>query len=406
MSTRRSRRLPRWASWIFVLSLVGYPLLGLIATVMNWESSIVSIPFRAIMLVASLVVILQAAARSPWWRGNRWLLLFWFAYLVRLLWDLLVVGVPGAAEALGVFLTITLLPSLAAGLAATRGLSGRDTAWRLVVVGGAVCTLAIAIYAFGWGAAQTLSAEVTLGRLAFEAVNPITLGHVATTTLIAVLCLTQRGVPPARLVALIAIGAAAGSCLLLAGSRGPMLALTVCSLVFALATGRWRWIVLMSLLILPEVLNPEGAIWARIATGGEDESSLERLVLQANAIAQFIDNPVLGSAFTELELLTYPHNLFIETAMALGLVGLALLSVLAGRVGRCAWRSVHSGELLFALLLLQYFVAAQFSGAIWGAAPLWICVAVVGRLGFIRSSRTAMRSRPTTQSSNLPVAAQ
>lgn len=393
MAHSHSRRWSVWASWLFVLSLVGYPLLGLIATLANWESTVVSIPFRAFMLLASLGIVAQAASRSPWWRHSRWLLLFWLLYVMRLLWDLLVVGLPGAAEALSVFVTITALPSVAIGLAASPNPNERATAWRLCLLGGAVCALATAMQAFGWGAAQTLSQEATLGRLAFEAVNSITLGHVAASTLLAVLCLARRRLAPAQFAALLSLGLAAGTCLLLAGSRGPLLALAVCGIAFALATGHWRWLLLMALLLAPAVTDPEGAIWARVASGGEDDSSLERLVLQANAVSQFIDHPIVGSAFTELELLTYPHNLFIETAMALGVIGLVVLLAMLSRTLRRAWQSLHGDNPLVALLFLQYLVAAQFSGSIWGAASLWATVALLSQAGAVtRRQRTLART--------------
>lgn len=404
MAPSHPHRWSVWASWLFVLSMVGYPLLGLVATLANWESTVVSIPFRAFMLLASLGIVAQAASRSQWWRHSRWLLLFWLLYLMRLLWDLLVVGVPGAAEALGVFVAVTALPSMAIGMAAGPGPNEGATAWRLCIVGGAVCALATAMQAFGWGAAQTLSEEATLGRLAFEAVNSITLGHVAASTLLAVLCLARGQLTPARFSALLAIGMAAGTCLLLSGSRGPLLALAVCGVAFALATGHWRWLILMALLLVPAVLDSDGAIWTRIVTGGEDDSSLERLVLQANAISQFIDHPIVGSAFTELELLTYPHNLFIETAMALGMVGLATLLILLSRTLRHGWRSLRGANPLIALLFLQYFIAAQFSGSIWGAASLWATVAALSQVGSTARRRQAAMGGQASASANPIVA--
>ena len=87
----------------------------------------------------------------------------------------------------------------------------------------------------------------------------------------------------------------------------------------------------MALLLLPQLLDEDGELWRRFSTIEEDVSALDRLLLQGNAISQYLDRPILGSAFVELRLLTYPHNLFIETAMALGVVGLVVLvAMLAG----------------------------------------------------------------------------
>ena len=93
----------------------------------------------------------------------------------------------------------------------------------LALVGGAVCTLAIIMFAFGIGAERRLDTTSMDGRLTFEALNPITLGHIAASTLIALLCLTRFRLPSQAWMFVFGIGTAAGCALLLAGSRGPII---------------------------------------------------------------------------------------------------------------------------------------------------------------------------------------
>jgi O-antigen ligase len=130
-----------------------------------------------------------------------------------------------------------------------------------------------------------------------------------------------------------------------------------------------------TVLWLPYLLQSDLALFARLLAGGEDESSMERLLLQSNAIGLFMQSPLIGSAFAEFELDTYPHNVFIETAMALGVVGLVALAW-ALKDGIRGLRSApHRQSLLLAMVFVQYLCAFQFSGAIYGSAVFWATLA-------------------------------
>jgi hypothetical protein len=73
----------------------------------------------------------------------------------------------------------------------------------------------------------------------------------------------------------------------------------------------------------------------------------------------------------DTEYFSYPHNLFLEALMAMGVIGtLALLAILLRSALR-ATDLLRQGELFIPLVLLQYFIAAQFSGAIWGWSAMW-----------------------------------
>ena len=382
------------ARWLFVLTLIGYPIAGLIATLMNWDSTLTSIPFRASVVMLALALWWLSPVLARWWRHHRWLMVFLLLYLVRLSWDWVIADVPGAAAASVFFLLTVLLPCAALALAAPV-MRERPTALLLVAMGGTVCAGAVLMDLLGLGMDRSLTEQT--GRLSFEAVNPITLGHVAATTLIAALCLTRHPLGFLRMC-WVSVGAlVAGACLLLAASRGPALALALCTLVFVLAIGRWRWIILMALLLMPVVLNDGGELWLRFADVAEDESTSARLLLHNNAIAQFLDHPLLGRAFIDPSLLEYPHNLFIETAMALGILGLGALMLVLVRAGLRAIKQIRHGNILVPLLFVQYLFAAQLSGAIYGNSGLWVTTVLLVSLALYDAPKHVLapiRSQP------------
>lgn len=392
------RRRPRVAAaWLFVGVVIGYPVAGLLASAMNWDSLMTSIPLR--ILILGLSTWLWLTTRNPGRRrGGLWLALFGAAYLLRLLWDLGVAQVPGAVEALAFFVATVAIP--AAALWRGGSSMSETQAMRLMfVLGSVICILALAMHTLGIGQDRSLT-EVT-GRLSFEALNPITIGHTAASTLIAALCMVRHGLKPGQAPLLIAGGVAAGATLLLAASRGPLLCLAAAGLVYAVATGRWFWLALIALALTPFLFAADSELLLRFSTIEEDESALERLVLQANAIDQFLSSPLLGSAFVERELLTYPHNLFVETAMALGIVGLLLLLSILVKSGRAIGRHIGSGQLLVALLVVQYFVGAQLSGAIYGHGPLAASLALLLAMTHWRATRP-MRRRAHARNRPMP----
>ncbi|MBC7483362.1 MAG: O-antigen ligase family protein [Rhizobacter sp.] len=333
--------------------------------------------------------------RSPplrvWWRQHRWLLAFWALYGARLLWDGLIGGQPGVPEALVFYVLTVLLPCTALGLNAVR-FDERRTVRLLVLLGGVVCIGAIVMNTFGLGQERSLG-DIT-DRLYFEALNPISLGHAAATTLIAAMCATQHRQDKASLLFTLTVAAAAGVCIALSGSRGPTLALGVGALLFVAATGRWGWLALALLVFLPQALNSDAELWQRFLTVTEDNSALERLLLQENAIQQFLSHPLLGSAYVELEFKEYPHNVIIECAMALGVVGLGILAATLWRAAKNAIALTRGGRLLLPLLFTQYFVAAQFSGALWGSSALWACAALLVGLAHSAAPQAASRRTP------------
>lgn len=374
-ATRPAALLTRW---VFALTLIGYPMFGLVAALLNLDSTWTTIPFRiGVVILATLLCFQASQARFPL-PGQVFLWIFWLLYLLRLLWDIAVAGLPGAMDALIFFALTVLIPCMALSRSTVEG-QEYSLALLLLFVGGGTCTLAVSMYYFQLGQERSLIEQT--GRLFFEAANPISLGYVATTTLISALCLTAYRLTPIHRAAMVVAALASFACLMLTASRGPLIALVVCAATFLIFTGRWRLMVLLALLLLPVVFGNVSEMESRFTTLEEDESSIERLMLQSSALTEFQKNPLAGSAFVEPLTLSYPHNLIIETAMALGIMGLAVLLFVIISACLRALKRLRQGELLLPLLFAQYLLAAQLSGAIYGNAALWATMVLLFCVG-------------------------
>jgi len=354
--------------WLFALTLIGYPIFGLVAALLNLDSMWTTIPFRIGVVMLAAVLCVQASQARPPLPGQVLLWIFWLLYLLRLVWDTVVAGIPGAMDAFVFFALTVLIPCMALSRSTVEG-QEFSFALLLLYMGGAICTVGVAMYYFQLGQDRSLIEQT--GRLFFEAVNPITLGYVATTTLISALCLITYRLRPIHRAAMVMGALASFACLMLTASRGPLIALVVCTVAFLMFTGRWRLMVLLALLVLPAVYGNVSEMKSRFTNIEEDESSMERLMLQSSALTEFKNNPLIGSAFVEPLALSYPHNLFIETAMALGIMGLGVLMFVIISACLRALKRLRQGELLLPLLFFQYLLAAQLSGAIYGNAALW-----------------------------------
>lgn len=368
-----SRALP----WILALSVVGYPLVGMIGVIFGLDATLSSMPFRLLVITLSLGVIYRATLQRTRFDPDNLIVAFFAIYLFRLGWDVVIGGVDGATMAIVFFLATVLMPGIAL-MIIVEARNERSLAQTMFLVGSAVSVLAVLLMLLGFGGGRSMTEET--GRLSFDTVNPILFGHAGATTIIAALAAWQQSRLAERSLLLIGAGFGA-ACLLLAASRGPLLSLVVALTVYAYVRRKWGWVALAVLAgasFLPSLLSSDSfELAARFSNIEEDESSIERLAVQANALQQFLDNPLFGNAFVEPILGEYPHNLVLESGMALGVPGLLLFLVICVRGWVRAIAELRSGLVLIPLLFFQYLVAAQLSGALWGASALWLLIILV-----------------------------
>jgi O-antigen ligase len=369
-------------SWLFALTLVGYPLAGMLSAATGLSNQLVSFPFRIVIVLLSILLMVTALTSGRRVFLDGMMLGFWLLYLLRLAWDVLVTGIAGAEQATLFFLLTAVIPCSAILLA--RSAWNEQQAAKIVFgLGSVVCILGVMMQFLGIGASTSLTEQT--GRLSFESVNPITFGHAGATTIIAALAYSREKKTAVMRVWLM-FGTGFGTlCLVLAASRGPLLALIVALFMFALIRRKWGWLLiaaLVALAVFPSLISGGNVIeiYTRFTNISEDESALERLLIQAGAIQQFLDSPWVGSAFAELTSGEYPHNLVLESAMALGVPGLALFLAICLKAFLQSVSAITRGNILTPLLFVQYFIGIQLSGSLWGAAPFWACIALIAAI--------------------------
>lgn len=380
--TSLARGLGIALSGLLLFSVVGYPVVGAGASLYLVESRDFAVGFRVLVLLLSVASVGVALARVPtgalrFLPGPIAALLA--LYSIRLIADSLSGQFPDLGEASLYFYGTCAIPAIAVCVLATFHVPQRDGPMFLIA-GGLLCALILATSQADFASSLDAS-QVGEGRLTLTRLNPISIGHAGVTTLVAALAVYfEPGHARWIKLAIIPAAAVAVICVVAAGSRGPLVSLA--GVVVALLVFQRRWS------LLAFIVAAIG-IWAILATSydntllerlmevGSDQSSTTRLDLQALALQEFLDHPLLGSAYVELVTGFNPHNIILESAMALGVVGFALALWICFRTGLKAVQQMSGGRLMLPLMTIQYLIAVQFSGSLSSSNEFWVCAALI-----------------------------
>ena len=313
------------------------------------------------------------------------LLRCWEFWAVSGLWLLLLAGLPGSLDAdyglqkVKYYLANNLVcffgPVLASAAWGKRGL---HRFLKGVFLGG------LALTAYFWISASYL--DLPLNIYAVLDFNPIGLSRLVGVFFLLAVC---AGFLPLRAPVRLALAVAAGCAMVLLDARGPALALVLALLWAGLVhpDPRFRLFPVLSLLvfILLAALVPLYH-WMSPHLFSLDDTG--RLGFYHAALAVFAQNPLTGAgtgsfaALAPVEGALYPHNLFLETAAELGVLGLALsVALVFAPWGRLALARRRDGDITLAGALLVYcFVNAMVSGDITTNFLLWLAAGVTASL--------------------------
>lgn len=407
-------RLSSFQSVLVVLAIIGYPSVAALASVFELPSTPLSILIRATTLMVAIFIILRSSATNNLHGQGlhlTLLLVFWGAYLARIFIDTLVVesnlSRPNADYWIW-SIGACLIPTVA-----TLHLRG-DGAFSAATKPLFYVTLAVAVTIVTYGTSfydKGMDELVDIGRLSLNALNPISAGHVGgTLVLLSTWGLLSPGRPhwgQARWYLYLG-GLAIGLYLLVtAASRGPIVALLATLLFYLVASNirralRYAPIVLGVLAVsylLASQLESYGEyrLLSRIINigSGDDMAIIGRQESFYGAFQQFLGSPLIGDALEEKTTNFYPHNILLEALMATGLVGglpfLALIYRALGRAHQLVSRNAPTGWI--ALLFFQYFIGAQFSGAIYINTVFWMLLGML-------LARGALTEAPTRQTAS------
>lgn len=363
-----------WA-WAFAVSVSGYPLAAIASTLVADDTGNISMAYRALALILCALAALQgrmAAIGSV----SLLLLLFPTVYLVRLILDF--INDSAGATNLIFALTTCMIPAFFLATASNRW-SERNVAWAVFYVGSASVLGVLWLYSSGL---TTTFAEQS-GRLAFDRLNPISIGHAAVSLLIAAFVVVR--VERSALPSLISIGAAGAALtvLYMSASRGPLITLAVCCVVAVpLALRNFGWFIgvlpVLAMVALATayfdltpILETLRLIDLAGGTGGL------RLDVIGLATDLFFANPWFGYGVRLPFFIEYPHNLLVEVLSSTGIIGGGAFALLFLSTGHAIHVFAAQRLMLLPLLAIQGFVGAQFSGSLWGLSLLWVVVAVI-----------------------------
>jgi len=224
--------------------------------------------------------------------------------------------------------------------------------------------------------------------------NPIGLSRIIGLFILLVIFWNAKFLP---LTLSLALAAAACTAMVILNARGPALALVVALAAAGLGLfgGRNRLLPLLavplfSLLAFYVCAN----FWFSPGFLSLDDSG--RLQFYLTALAEFARSPLLGAGtgsyafFSSVPGVLYPHNLFLEAAVELGMPGLALslLLVAAPLLRLIRWAGRVKESVLAGVLLLFCLVNAMFSGDINGNFILWLAAGVAASLAMVREDES------------------
>lgn len=370
------------------LALTGYPLAGVATSFLGWEGPTISYAYRILVLLLGAGLSGQAVLRGRPRLPPVLLLIFFSLYFVRLYYDGFIDPLPGADFAFTFYVSVVLTPALAAAVASD-GYDETKFALSTFWVGSAACVSIVLLDAAGWGASRL---EDT-GRLSFDALNPITVGFTGLFTLLAIIALWRQR--PRLIPAFLIGGGFAIYSIIESASRGPVAAGAFAIAVLALAR---RNFLLFALLVAVGAYVAYFAddaslkLLSRFEGVGTDASSAERLFFMQNSIREALDHPLFGHAYAETVTFYAPHNLIVESGLAIGVLGVAIMAVFYFQIARRAWLLAKAEHEFLAGLLCCAFVNANLSATLWSSLDFWIPL--------ILSAGAARRIRINRESAN------
>ncbi len=379
------RRVPGAAkmSWplrlgllLWVLVLVGYPLVGIILAYVDLPSTALTIPYRMMIFFLAFIIIVGSLLGRQSGRVDVLATVFFLVYAFRLWYDWQFTSIPDAERALLYFLVVVFVPVVATMLSGINRFHDSTFAKLLMLGALAVMIIAVLSYLLGKGFNPWAEQGGETIRLGFKALNPISLGHVAGTALICGFYLLYETRPKGMYPRVLAWSVVVMGCfvIVLANSRGPIVATGLALAWFFLVRFKRVAYIMPLLVLIPFFMSTDNILIANMTERfsvnvGEDLSATGRLFAQELAIRAFLDYPIFGAYYIDPRLGagSYPHNIIIETAMALGITGLIMIFAMLIRAAKKILLFYNASHPLLVLLLIQYFVGNQLSGALWGA---------------------------------------
>ncbi|UVC14568.1 O-antigen ligase family protein [Mesorhizobium onobrychidis] len=392
------RRIVFSPAMAFALAICGiYSFSGIVNRI-DPEGSLGSLLIRAaIALITAVSFILV----PPRFRSTTPYLLplkiFFILYLFRLVENIYISSMkfsPGPAMLFSVFLVTSV--------AATFILSSMSRAIRdenLIFSLNILC----ALFLVGLYLNRDMLFVSADSRMSLDKINPIAMGHTAFAFLIYFIILTERtrklsfkSMIMCPLLFLVVVWAR---------SRGAYIAGAGALLVYVLLLKGSNRVLAISgaIAVAIVVLASTGTELIDVVAdrleqiNSADQSTTLRSLMQEGAWRQFQEDPLFGRYVVEMQLRFYPHNIYLESLMSVGLIGSLpfaahIILALRSTVGIIRSGKFPLGAVFAAVVFIREAIAGLASGSLWGNAIFWVSSALTisfwyGYQGFLDRSR-------------------
>lgn len=384
----------RLESWILLFTIVGYPIVAAISQIFGFENRPLSIVMRGILLGVAILLFARFFT-TPFHRKTLsfWFVwwFFWILYISRLVLDVFLypeaLKLP-ASEYLFFSVGVCLIPSVAAsfGNVNAGALRSINILLFLMVIG---LVLNVSYGIFGISANADIALEGL--RVETETLNPIAIGHLGASVLLLTLWKANEEIRLSivKISILILFASIAIVAIISSGSRGPMVALVISTVVYATIMPRHFLspitILLPICFLIFAIYNLDNLMSTFFINRISDHLFVDdiRTRLLREAFDAIISNPLTGSGIDPLE--TYPHNLIVESFVVFGVLsGLTFCYVVTyALVSMKKIARDNSRNFWVCILFVQYFVGAMFSGSIYFSNIFWVLlVLTVSLSGF------------------------
>ncbi len=364
------------AAFIVLFPTIGFYTLFMAVSILSPDSSLgaVILRFGSLMILVLAFALTGRGARLP----AAALLpatLFLVLYFARMLENMFISGLvipPDNNNVLLVFLLSAILPSY---LLAAMARQIRDADMTRLM------SFFVMIYLFGLYFNWTALSDTSEQRATLERVNSVALAYLSSSFLL--FYFVKFGSSK-----IVTIGALLVSPILLvvvsiARSRGMMASSGAALLIyFLLSRGSRRMVLLVCIALAVAVAfyySDSDYVQYFLDTLGRVNSvdDKERLDLYQGSWAQIQDYPLFGRYILEMGSGFYPHNVYVEAVMAVGVIGaipFALHIIIASYSAFGLIRNRHESAVgaFVALLFFRDAIGAAAAGSLYANAGLWI----------------------------------
>ncbi len=405
--------------WLVLFLTLGYPIQAAIPILLGVSSTPINIAFRIVFSVVSLLLILASAGkRKNISRGATWLLFFWALYSVRLIIDISYRGIMLSTKDSFFMYSMAFgncfLPMIA--IIFTAGNIHINNLYKklygIVVVSNLLLILLIFLQNGGLKANLLDSRADITGQTSDEhVINTIVIGFYGSVLFILswyfLMFFRYKNILERLMIIFFCVVGLLN--MVLAASRGPFLTAIITLLFlfyFKYKTSRAKVSFLFKTIVVVVIagyllaatgfmdkLFERSALFSRLSNFSNNlQSGIKeaRDYEYASAFDQFYNNPIVGDQYVTTYDSFYPHNIYLEVLMSLGVVGGVVFLMLHLELIKKAILIFKKHYFLYFSLLLvvvMCFLSATTSGGMALNPGIWAITALFVSVNYKRPQR-------------------